>query len=452
MILQIPSLMFATIARSALHLNALRRTASDDFTMEDDVSSFIASSLQCLRHELQTEDPKTRYSLLPTIRTLFICEIYSGKADNSWRVHMEGAKALIESTRADISKGTIESDAAHHWVSIRWYESVQSLTALTQHIYHEEQWECRPRPLICSQGEESGFLDLYSGYTVDIDTVFREIGAAAWERQKLDNMRGNGSLLLETNLMNRASWLEHSVKAMILRDSQEGPVLAPGTLLSEAEARQFSACNLAYQYSALIHIYRRVQQLPSSAAKIQDCVRGVLDAVTGILPVSELSPWVLLTTPIFTAGSEAMGEDRRKAKYLLIKIYEKLKIRNTLRSAQILEASWCGNSPYDNDMIKTTATVRFSHIIDSTGVYGPDEGIFTKLPNGDDLETGTMACAHIDGQLAPYEEIWRNLPAPQPGSISWTLYSADNGGKSFMGKIGGYYLVLREREARNLQP
>ncbi|KAB8235122.1 Zn(II)2Cys6 transcription factor [Aspergillus alliaceus] len=358
MILQIPSLMFATIARSALHLNTLRRPELVDFALEEDVSSFMAKSLQCLRQELQTADPKTRFSLLPTIRTLFICEIYSGKADNSWRIHMEGAKALIESTRTNISQENLESDAVHHWISIRWFESVQSLAALTQHIQHEEQWQRGPRPLLCDQGEQSGVLDLYSGYTIDLDAVFREIGAAAWERQQLDNMPNNGSQLLEMNLRNRAKWLEHSVRAMISRDSRMGPALAPDTSLSKEEATQFSVCNLAYQYSALIHIYRRVQKLPSSAANVQDCVRRILDTVIGILPVSELSPWVLLTTPIFTAGHEAMGEDRIKAKGLLVKLYEKLKIRNTLRSAHILEASWSGNL---SEMINPTGN---DHVLD----------------------------------------------------------------------------------------
>ncbi|KAB8235123.1 uncharacterized protein BDW43DRAFT_39826 [Aspergillus alliaceus] len=61
-----------------------------------------------------------------------------------------------------------------------------------------------------------------------------------------------------------------------------------------------------------------------------------------------------------------------------------------------------------------------------------------------------MACPHLGGRLAPYEEIWHDLPAPPLGSISWILQSADDGGKSLLGKFGRYYLVLSGKEGRDL--
>ncbi|TVY13543.1 hypothetical protein LARI1_G009261, partial [Lachnellula arida] len=90
------------------------------------------------------------------------------------------------------------------------------------------------------------------------------------------------------------------------------------------------------------------------------------------------------------------------------------------------------------------ATVRFSHHIDSRGFYGIDQGDFSQLPNGDDLEVGTMPAPHLDGKVAPYEEVWREYAAPAPGTTSWILRSSDK--KTFVGKIGGYYIALGERE------
>jgi hypothetical protein len=65
---------------------------------------------------------------------------------------------------------------------------------------------------------------------------------------------------------------------------------------------QFQACNTAYQYASLIHLYRRVNGLSSFSDEVQGCVRAILDSVSAITPVTTLSPWILLTTPIFTAG------------------------------------------------------------------------------------------------------------------------------------------------------
>ena len=51
------------------------------------------------------------------------------------------------------------------------------------------------------------------------------------------------------------------------------------------------------------HVYRKVRKLETESLEVQTCVSAIIEAALGILPVSELSPWVLLTTPIFTAGS-----------------------------------------------------------------------------------------------------------------------------------------------------
>lgn len=90
---------------------------------------------------------------------------------------------------------------------------------------------------------------------------------------------------------------------------------------------------------------------------------------------------------------------------------------------------------------------RWVHIIDSHGSSAPDEGSFTPLPNGDALETGVMPCPERGGAVTPYEEVWREL-TPLAGPLwSWILQSAEeeeDGGKSFLGRIGGGYLALCE--------
>jgi hypothetical protein len=86
---------------------------------------------------------------------------------------------------------------------------------------------------------------------------------------------------------------------------------------------------------------------------------------------------------------------------------------------------------------------RWIKLIDSLGSSEPDEGVFTKLPNGDDLETGSMPCAERGGAITEYEEVWRTLkPVPGP-KRAWILQSVD--GKTFLGRIGGGFMALSER-------
>lgn len=116
--------------------------------------------------------------------------------------------------------------------------------------------------------------------------------------------------------------------------------------------------------------------------------------------------------------------------------------------------------------------MKFTHPLDSHYAVDqdeeePDVGEFTKLPNGDDLETGVMAAPHLGGKIMPYEEVWRELDprldlagsdggdgssssSRKPGS--WILESIDQPTasddsvftKSYYAKAGTFFLALRQ--------
>ncbi|KAL4814404.1 hypothetical protein BDW67DRAFT_186785 [Aspergillus spinulosporus] len=106
--------------------------------------------------------------------------------------------------------------------------------------------------------------------------------------------------------------------------------------------------------------------------------------------------------------------------------------------------------------------VLFTHEIDSRSAFGvADCGMFSALPNGDDLEVGVMPRPDLPGApVREYEEIWRELPfVRMEGSenLSFVLES-DTGGtrleegeekeitRTFIGAIWGSYIALRQRQ------
>ena len=115
-----------------------------------------------------------------------------------------------------------------------------------------------------------------------------------------------------------------------------------------------------------------------------------------------------------------------------------------------------------------TASVRvsFTHELDSHDAFeSADCGTFVTLPNGDDLETGSMPRPDIPGApMTEYEEIWRELPfrvgpeGPKKG-ISWVLESDDGElsegevtvNKVFLGRIWGTYLALQQTQVHKRQ-
>ncbi|RDW95103.1 hypothetical protein BP5796_00866 [Coleophoma crateriformis] len=88
---------------------------------------------------------------------------------------------------------------------------------------------------------------------------------------------------------------------------------------------------------------------------------------------------------------------------------------------------------------------RWNKVIDSLGEAGSsDEGTFTKLPNGDDLETGSMPCPHKNDAVTEFEEVWKTLEPSKEFRKAWIVQSLD--GMTFLGRIGDAFLGMRQSE------
>ncbi|KAJ5407875.1 hypothetical protein N7509_001758 [Penicillium cosmopolitanum] len=105
----------------------------------------------------------------------------------------------------------------------------------------------------------------------------------------------------------------------------------------------------------------------------------------------------------------------------------------------------------------------FTHDIDSHLNFNVSEPCpFTALPNGDDMETGTMRRSDRQGApMTDYEEVWRYLPlkfVPENsgGNTAWVLESVDGSLaesqnlviKQFLAKVGRFYLVQQQQKTR----
>lgn len=157
---------------------------------------------------------------------------------------------------------------------------MRALTALTSRGPLDDE----PHEVIV---EESAIIDMYTGYTPDLNDVFRQTGLAA--------------RLLGEEREAKGRELEEAVRMMIGRD-QRRLSFPIDVHLEKEDIRQFAACNIAYQHSALIHILRRLRGVDAASIEVQECVRTILCTLESILPMNALSPWALMTTPIFTAG------------------------------------------------------------------------------------------------------------------------------------------------------
>jgi hypothetical protein len=352
MAISYPPLLSALMALSAIHRNSLYTTPSTLIPQSTEIICLKASSITQLRSDLllpTQQQSQMRDAVLATALTLCMCEIHSG-ADlpRSWRLHLEGAKAILSSLTT-IPRSSTSSPTSQSGLLERWYTSIEALAAISSKGLRAGNLppitsSSTDTPILdAAKGEV--FLDDYFGFSTDLVDAFKEIGAAAWERRSLSSSATSSSahaMLSEEDLDTEARSLEQSVKDMIARDSTNPPKFYPGVRekLDEEVVQEFYLCNEAYQHSALLHIYRRVMRLDRIDERVQGCVERILDCVDAIRQRAGLSPYIVLTMPLFTAGREALGVDRERVRRAMTGLGEWLRLRNVWRSLEFLEEGW----------------------------------------------------------------------------------------------------------------
>ncbi|KAJ5246803.1 hypothetical protein N7468_001786 [Penicillium chermesinum] len=350
MALQTPSLLYATTALSAIHLQALQNPTGS-IKSAPDIARSMALSLEHFRKELQNPSAHGSEALVATARTLCLAEIHSGAIHpNSWRAHIEGARALMKAT--DSGENATGSANGFRRYLDRWYWSIVSLTALTGNGPPIGESADPGSADLAGRNDSPDYLDDYWGFTVNLAAVFRQIGAAAWRNtEAAKNAQGFVEGEIDSNVEDEAALLEMSVRQLMDRDASSQPSLYPGVAegLTAESVQQLALCNEAFQHSALIQINRRLRREPATSAIIQQSVQRILECTAQIGPSAGLSPWVLLTTPLFIAGCEARGKDRDTVRSLLSSLHDTIHIPNVLQTLKFLEQYWANQLSEDED-------------------------------------------------------------------------------------------------------
>lgn len=336
-------LFHATMALSAIHQKSLGCLAIDAAQADKLIFHFIGNSLRSLRQDLQQRDPSKCTALLATIRTLFLCDVHTGgDRPGTWRAHFEGAKALMQTVESWDGQSFSNRNNTPFFLR-RWYNNTESLVALTADGLSRGQLaRFSSHPLLEDVLDSQVYLDEYTGFSTDLHSVFQEIGAAAWECHKQEADPSWQSVLSQEDLDNEAAHLGKTVQSMIERDLTQTPCFHPDLeeKLSSQQIQDFRFSNEAYQQMALIHIHRKISRQPASSPAVQNAVKRTLQCIDAITPTAGLSPLVVLTTPLFTAGCEALEEDRDTVRTLFRRMFELLRIPNMQRSLEVLETFW----------------------------------------------------------------------------------------------------------------
>ncbi|CAD0090174.1 unnamed protein product, partial [Aureobasidium mustum] len=337
--LQSPTLFYATAALSAIHQKSRLGFGSENLRQDPLISRLLSNSLFGLQSDLLEKDVNKSSVLLATIRTLFLCEVHAGgDRPGTWRAHFEGAKALMLDIESWTGYSSKQRDSTRYFLK-RWYNMTESFVALTTDGLASGQLaRFGPRTLSGDEEEQKVYLDEYAGFATDLTPIFREIGAAAWERRN----HFLPSILEEGDLDEEAASLATCIWTRLDEQNLKPPKFRPGVeeQLSPRQKNDFLACNQIWHHMALIYIYRRISSHTASSPPVQSSVKTILACVEGLTATAGLTPLVVMTTPLFAAGCEAQGEDRDRVRVLLSNMFELLHIPNIHRSLEVLESFW----------------------------------------------------------------------------------------------------------------
>lgn len=345
--LENPTLFYATMALSAIHQKSQAGMKSMAIRRDPLVIHLLSNSLSRLHDGLLQRDVTKSSVLLATIRTLFLCEVHSGgDRPGTWRAHFEGAKALMHNIEAWKGYSAKERTSTAYFLK-RWYTMTESFVALTSDGLATGQLARLDTHTLDDNDEGTVYLDEYAGFTTDLSSMFCEIGAAAWERRRAYSSNGRRTILFETDLDEEAMHLAQSIWDRIEQNQAAPPAFRPGLedKLSDRQKRDFLLCNDAWHYMGLIYIHRQISGHHTASPPVQLCVKKILECTESISATAGLTPLVVLTTPLFAAGCEALGEDRKRVRALLRQMFQLLRIPNIHRSLEILESFW--TSPVD---------------------------------------------------------------------------------------------------------
>ena len=133
----------------------------------------------------------------------------------------------------------------------------------------------------------------------------------------------------------------HPVKLCPHYDSEQsckGTGNAFATSDDAVAVRESAATNDAFHRAALIHLLRRVRNLPRSAPAIQHAIHEIVDALSKVRPGGSAEACLLF--PMFTAGAEAEDEHTRSLILERVKSLEGGGMMQVGRARTLMEKVW----------------------------------------------------------------------------------------------------------------
>ncbi|KAK7991425.1 hypothetical protein PG988_000219 [Apiospora saccharicola] len=310
-----PQLLSACLALSAAGILSRGLSEVDGIAISRILVHLQTSGLALLRTALGAG--QMNETILATCLIWCLTDVFTYRqgSTSSWRIHLQGIKAILDSTQAHryfaTDSGTARSAMRHLYLL---YLSLQTLPHVPAVAVAELSNNFDTTALeISNDVEEDSLLgpkiDGFLGYSEELLHIIQKVNQLA----RSDTAGAEGTQY-------EADILLGKLNAMINRDSQVPPDVTIYSSLSPESNREFELCHRTFQQATLIHVYRRLYHLPSNAPPLQAAVSAITKMVTEMAQGQPCHTWVAMAMPLFTIGCEAFTDDQQS--FVLDKIHK----------------------------------------------------------------------------------------------------------------------------------
>ncbi|RHZ61408.1 hypothetical protein CDV55_106192 [Aspergillus turcosus] len=300
---------------------------------------FIEMHVTGLRAALADPAETLKPETAMTAMVLCTNDVCNGNA-RTWKVHLSGVMqlltALLETQRT--TDGDVDPFAL---CLLKWFATLDILAGLSgthEGCVNDGQYWNLTRSPACGIGQ----VDEICGYSTQLMPLLARIGHLArrnvHEQSILETFTEPSSTISE-ELTDEAQDLERK----ILSIADQSPSAAALASHDEVLASELHNTHLAFIHSALLHLYRRVELLPTSHPKVRTQITAILDNVEAIRPFSPAN--VLILWPIFSAGCETDDLRERQAIQTRMANMQTMGMGNFTRAKDALARYWESGAP-----------------------------------------------------------------------------------------------------------
>ncbi|KIW64824.1 hypothetical protein PV04_09731 [Phialophora macrospora] len=359
--LEVSALLHAVLAFSAGHRASIGENEDRTRMFKMQLVTTRNQSIRELHHNLDPLNSSHLEATLATSLMLCLCALrYDEEAYNSWRIHLNGARATISAISRLPNSESLQSSTRFSYLKKR-YTILETIALQGLNGFHARDLDYE----IAKQDAQPAevFLDDYVGCATDVLEMFQEVSAVAWETRRARAADGKELVLSQHDFDLEAFNLETRLLQMIDRDRKSSPVFCPGVqaMLSPRQIADYVLFNELVQYTVLLVIRRRIRRLSPSNSLVQECVGKIIQLANFLTPSNGLSPGLGLNEVLFAAGCSCLEPDRDSIRRLLNSFYHSTQNHNTILALRILEEHWTkmGSAQESDDSSEVHTNIDF---------------------------------------------------------------------------------------------